>query len=54
MTSKFIDAQTVSLRPQNEPEKILFSNINAMIQTGKGVELEFKNGDMLVEIKSKK
>lgn len=54
MTSKFIDMQTISIRPQNDTEKILFSNISGMIQSGKKVTVEFKDNDMLVKIKSEK
>lgn len=54
MTTKFLSLQTLSIRPQSDSEKILLSNINAMILSGKELSVTFKDGDMLLSIKSKK
>lgn len=54
MTTKFLDMQTLSIRPQSDAEKILLSNVNAMILSGKEISVSFKDTDMILSIKSKK
>lgn len=56
MTSKFVnDLQTISLRPQNDVERIILSNIQALLLSGKIPKIHFEeNGDMILEIKSAK
>lgn len=54
MTTKFLDMQTLSIRPQSDAEKILLSNVNAMILSGKEISVKFNDTDMLIIIKSKK
>ena len=54
MTTKFLDMQTLSIRPQSDAEKILLSNVNAMIVSGKKISVGFNDTDMIVSIKSEK
>ena len=54
MTTKFIKANLISIRPQSDAEKILVSNINAMLVAGKQPSITFKDSDMILEIKSNK
>lgn len=54
MTTKFLEANLISIRPQSDAEKILVSNINAMLLAGKKPFVSFKEGDMILEIKSGK
>lgn len=54
MTAKFLSLQSVSLRPQNDTEKLIIEQLNAHLVSGKQPEIRFENGDMIVEIKSKK
>lgn len=54
MTTKFIDLQTISIRPQNDNDKILLDNVSAMIKSGKKVNVEFDGKDMLLRIRSEK
>lgn len=62
MTTKFIAMNKISIRPQNDSEKILLSNLGIMIQTGKIPVINYEtktdeNGKMIesliLEIKSK-
>lgn len=54
MTTKFLKANLISIRPQSDAEKILISNINAMVLAGKEPSVTFKDNDLILEIKSKK
>ena len=54
MTTKFLKANLISIRPQSDAEKILVSNINAMLLAGKKPSVTFKENDMILEIKSDK
>lgn len=52
MTTKFLALNTISIRPQNDTEKIMLSNISAMLLAGKKVNVSFKETDMILEVKS--
>lgn len=52
MTTKFLALNTISIRPQNDTERIMLSNISAMLLAGKKVNVSFKETDMILEIKS--
>ena len=52
MTTKFLNANLISIRPQSDAEKILMSNISAMLISGKKPNVSFKENDMILEIKS--
>lgn len=55
MTSKVINnLLTISIRPQNDLEKIAFENIKANLEAGKEPRIRFEGKDMILEIKSKK
>ena len=53
MTTKFLSANKISIRPQSDAEKILLTNINAMLVAGKEPNIIFKDTDMILEIKTK-
>ena len=48
MTTKFLSMNKLSIRPQNDTEKLMLGNLGTMIQTGKEIE------SFILEIKSKK
>ena len=53
MTAKFLSLQTISLRPQNDTERLILEQLNAHVISGKKPSIKFeKNGDMIVDIKS--
>lgn len=52
MTTKFLALNTISIRPQNDTERIMLSNISAMLLAGKKVNVSFKETDMILEVKS--
>lgn len=53
MTAKFLTLQSVSLRPQNDTEKLILEQLNAHVLSGKKPTIRFEeNGDMVIEIKS--
>ena len=54
MTTKFLEANLISIRPQSDAEKILVSNISAMLLAGKKPHISFRDNDMILEIKSDK
>lgn len=58
MTTKFLAMNKLSIRPQNDTEKIMLGNLGTMIQTGKEAVITFNNkdnkSDLILEIKSKK
>lgn len=55
MTSKVIkNFQTISLRPQNDVEKLIIENIKALLISGKKPYISFEGDDMILEIKSSK
>ncbi len=54
MTTKFVNLQTISIRPQNDNDKILLDNVQALLVSGKKVNVRFDGKDMLIEIKSEK
>jgi len=54
MTTKFLAANLISIRPQSDAEKILLTNINAMLLGGKKPNISFKENDMILEIKTDK
>ena len=58
MTTKFLAMNKLSIRPQNDTEKIMRRNLGTMIQTGKEAVITFDNkdnkSDLILEIKSKK
>lgn len=55
MTAKVIrNFQTISLRPQNDLEKMIIENIRALIVSGKEPLISFSEEDMIIEVKSKK
>ena len=55
MTAKVIrNFQTISLRPQNDIEKMIIENIRALIVSGKEPAISFDGDDMIIEVKSKK
>ena len=54
-TSKVVkNFQTISLRPQNDLEKMIIENIRALVISGKEPHLSFEGDEMILEIKSKK
>lgn len=55
MTSKVIkNLLTISIRPQNDIEKLALENIKANLDSGKEPQIHFDGTDMILEIKSKK
>ena len=58
MTTKFLAMNKLSIRQQNDTEKIMLGNLGTMIQTGKEAVITFDNkdnkSDLILEIKSKK
>lgn len=55
MTSKFInDLQTISVRPQNDQEKIMLDNYYNLSLTGKEVKVKRQNDDIIFELRSNK
>lgn len=55
MTAKTIkNFQTISIRPQNELEKMVIENIQALVISGKKPFIKIENGDLILEIKSEK
>lgn len=54
MTTKLLNAQTISIRPQSDAERIILEGMSAMILSGKEPKIKFEDTDMIVEIKSKK
>lgn len=58
MTTKFLAMNKLSIRPQNDTEKIMLGNLGTMVQTGKEAVITFDNdegkSDLVLEIKSKK
>lgn len=55
MTAKTLkNFQTISIRPQNDLEKLVIENIQALIISGKEPVISFNGEDMIIEIKSKK
>ena len=54
MTTKFINGQKLSIRPQNDAEKILFELLNAHLISGKKFNVKFENEDLILEMKSEK
>lgn len=54
MTAKFLSLQTVSLRPQNDTERLILEQLNAHVLSGKRPTIKFENGDMIIDIKSEK
>lgn len=54
MTTKFISMQSISIRPQNDTERLMLENLFAMITSGKEPCVKFEGTDMILEIKSKK
>lgn len=55
MTAKFLSLQTVSLRPQNDTEKLIFEQLHAHIMSGKKPTVVYAdNGDLIIDIKSEK
>ena len=57
MTTKFLAMNKLSIRPQNDTEKLMLGNLGVMIQTGKEAVISFDNedgkSDLVLEIKSK-
>lgn len=55
MTAKVVNNfQTISLRPQNELEKMIIENIMALVVSGKEPQIRMEGEDLILEIKSKK
>ena len=54
MTTKFKSLQEISIRPQNDTERIMLENIAAMLVSGKKPTVKFEGQDMILEIKSEK
>lgn len=58
MTTKFLAMNKLSIRPQNDTEKLMLGNLGTMVQTGKEAVITFDNddgkSDLVLEIKSKK
>lgn len=55
MTAKFLSLQEISLRPQNDQDKILLQNLNNLVISGKEASIKLlENNDLILEIKSKK
>lgn len=54
MTTKFLTINSISIKPQNDHDKILLSNVNAMLLSGKKVHISYKNDAMILEFKSDK
>lgn len=58
MTTKFLAMNKLSIRPQNDTEKLMLGNLGTMVQTGKEAVISFDNedgkSDLVLEIKSKK
>lgn len=54
MTAKFLSLQTISLRPQNDTERLIIEQLNGHVLSGKKPSVKFENGDMIFEIKSEK
>ena len=53
MTTKLLSAQSISIRPQSDAEKIILENIASMIISGKEATIRFDKTDMIIDIKSK-
>lgn len=54
MTTKFISMQSISIRPQNDTERLMLENLLAMLASGKKPYVKFEGTDMILEIKSEK
>lgn len=54
MTTKLLTAQSISIRPQSDAERIILENISAMIVSGKEANIKFEGTDMIIDIKSSK
>lgn len=54
MTLKFLSLQDISIRPQNDTEKIILQNIKSLLISGKNPKINFIDDDMILEIKSDK
>lgn len=54
MTTKFISMQEISIRPQNDTERIMLENLIAMLASGKKPHIRVEGQDMILEIKSEK
>lgn len=53
MTAKFLSLQTISLRPQNDTERLILEQLNAHVISGKKPSIKFEeNGDMVIDVKS--
>lgn len=53
MTVKTLNIQTLSIRSQNDTEKVILENMKGLLLTKKAQVYFNKEGDMIVEIKSK-
>lgn len=51
MTAKPISLQDISIRPQNDTEKILLDNIKNLMLSGKKPYVSFKNGDLILSVR---
>lgn len=64
MTTKFLSMNKLSIRPQNDTEKLMLGNLGTMIQTGKEANISYEKSvdektgkeieSFILEIKSKK
>lgn len=54
MTTKFISMQDISIRPQNDTERIILENMAGMLNSGKTPKIRFEGTDMILSIKSDK
>lgn len=55
MTAKFLSLQEISLRPQNDQDKILLENMNNLVISGKVANIKLnEKGDLILEVKSNK
>lgn len=52
MTTKLINQQEISVRPQSDAENIVLENMRALLISGKKLIVEFKEKDMLIKIVS--
>lgn len=52
MTAKPITLQSISIRPQNDLERMYIERLNALCVSGKKVKLNMKDGDLIIKIES--
>lgn len=53
MTVKTLNIQTLSIRPQNDTEKVILDNMKNLLLTKKAKVFFNNDGDMIIEITNK-